>query len=166
VSCKARLGSRDIRYGVAAEPEGILSTGVAGRLSVRGAKIPGHCGGQHSEHHDCCEPNTSGWNISHLTQSSHSDVIPSLLPSLVPSPSGEVRMRQRKCGALDRLYCRKPRLSLTGQSTRKAVALSNAIAARPFHAFRFCPCGRLADRLGCRRTRRRFAAGHAVRSLS
>jgi hypothetical protein len=38
----------------------------------------------------------------------------------------------------------------------QAVALSNAIAARPFHAIRFCPCGRLADRLGCRRTRPSF----------
>jgi hypothetical protein len=48
----------------------------------------------------------------------------------------------------------------------QAVALSNAITARPFHAVRFCPCGRLADRLGCRRTRRHFATGHAVRNLS
>jgi hypothetical protein len=47
-----------------------------------------------------------------------------------------------------------PRMLLTGQSARKGAALSNAMAAQPFHGVRFCQCGRLADRLGCRRTRR------------
>lgn len=72
VPYKARPGSRDIRYGVAAEPESIVSARVAGHLSVCGGRIPGHCAGQQSEHHDCCEPKTSGWNISHRSQSSQS----------------------------------------------------------------------------------------------
>jgi hypothetical protein len=91
VPCKARLGLLDIRYGVAAEPESIVSAGVTGRLSLCRAKIPGHCAGQQSEHHNCCKPTTSGWNIFHLTQSSQpscdpppSTLSPGLVPSLLP----------------------------------------------------------------------------------
>ena len=67
VSCKARLGSPHIRYRVTAEPEGIMSAGVADRLGCR--RAPGRGVGQQSEHRDCCEPNASQLNIFHLTRS-------------------------------------------------------------------------------------------------
>jgi hypothetical protein len=69
VSCKARLGSPDIRYRVTAEPEGIMSAGIADCLGRRRAQIPGHAIGQQSEHHDCREPYASLLNIFHLARS-------------------------------------------------------------------------------------------------
>ena len=42
VSCEARLGSPDIRYRVTAEPEGIMSAGIANCLGRRRGQVPGH----------------------------------------------------------------------------------------------------------------------------
>src|SRR5262249_51243294 len=65
--CKARLGSPNIRYRVTAEPEGIMSAGIANCLGRCRAQIAGH--GQQSERHDCCEPNASHLNVLHIARS-------------------------------------------------------------------------------------------------
>jgi hypothetical protein len=156
VPCKARLGLRDIRYGVAAEPESIVSAGVAGRLSVCRARIPGHCAGQQSEHYDCCEPKTSGRYIVHLAQSSQPSCDPppsTPLPRPRPNPSF-VREGSDAAGKTGRLISQNRVCHWPDRAPAKGAALSNAMAAQPFHGDRFCQCGRLADRLGCRRTRR------------
>ena len=68
VACKARLGSPDIRYRVTAEPEGIMSAGIANCLGRRRSQIPGRGTGQQSEHHDCCKPNASQFDLLHLAR--------------------------------------------------------------------------------------------------
>jgi hypothetical protein len=71
VFCEACLGLRHVRDRVATEPESIVRAGLAGCLGRCRANIRGHRAGQQSEHRDCRESNTSGFNISHLAQSSY-----------------------------------------------------------------------------------------------
>jgi hypothetical protein len=103
VSCKARLGSPDIRYRVTAEPEGIMSASIAYCLGRRRARIPGHGIGQQSEHDDRCEPNASHLNIFHLARSLYDP------PRLTVPPS---RAGEESRGTL---YSPKMRLLMTGQ---------------------------------------------------
>src|SRR5215472_7156335 len=60
---EARLGAGDIRHCVAAEPEGIVGAGLAGRLSRRTETSEADRCSEHC-HHD--EPNASSFDILHL----------------------------------------------------------------------------------------------------